>query len=299
MSQGENEKSQTFLERRGFLGVVGASVFAQLTVPRLDTVAADEATPQTKEVSEKKLEPDFFKFEVTIEREEPQIGKGLNLDSAVLSCKSSFGVRAFIYLEPAGVLDYSNLVGRRVMVTGKLDGEATDKLKSPVIRVSRTEEAGLVPEYFEVPRLAETPEFRVRLISVLDVVKDYEAVMTSRDHLWGVFPWYKWPKAEMTIEEDFRDLDWHEREFEKRSSFCYAVFTRDESQEIGCIYVFPCKKSSYDAIIILWVRASKLESGFDQELYEFTRSWMSEKWPFKKVAFPGRDISWEKWKKVP
>ena len=42
MSRVKNEGSQTLLERRGFLGVVGASVLAELADSTLNTVAANE-----------------------------------------------------------------------------------------------------------------------------------------------------------------------------------------------------------------------------------------------------------------
>jgi len=29
---------------------------------------------------------------------------------------------------------------------------------------------------------------------------------------------------------------------------------------------------------------------------EIVKKWINEKWPFKKVAYLGRDISWDEWK---
>jgi hypothetical protein len=42
----------------------------------------------------------------------------------------------------------------------------------------------VLPADFEVPELLETDRFRVRPLTIHDVVKDYDAVMTSREHLW-------------------------------------------------------------------------------------------------------------------
>jgi hypothetical protein len=39
-----------------------------------------------------------------------------------------------------------------------------------------------VPPQFQVPRVLETAEFRLRMLTVNDVVKDYDAVMTSLEH---------------------------------------------------------------------------------------------------------------------
>lgn len=53
---------------------------------------------------------------------------------------------------------------------------------------------GFVPHDFIVPEILETDKFRLRKLKVTDVVKDYDAVMTSVDHLQGVFGELdKWP----------------------------------------------------------------------------------------------------------
>lgn len=52
-----------------------------------------------------------------------------------------------------------------------------------------------VPSVFKVPEKLETEKFRLRMLTVNDVVKDYDAVMTSVEHLQGVFgPHSKWPQ---------------------------------------------------------------------------------------------------------
>ena len=44
-----------------------------------------------------------------------------------------------------------------------------------------------VPASFEVPELMETEHFRLRTLTVNDVVKDYDAVMLGIEHRRGVF----------------------------------------------------------------------------------------------------------------
>ena len=44
----------------------------------------------------------------------------------------------------------------------------------------------LVPPDFKIPEVLETDKFRLRMLTVNDVVKDYDAVMTSIDHLQGI-----------------------------------------------------------------------------------------------------------------
>ena len=70
------------------------------------------------------------------------------------------------------------------------------------------------------------------MLTVNDVVKDYDAVMTSVDHLRGVFgPHSTWPRPDLTLEQDLIDLGWHQKEFQRRRSFSYTVVAPDESTE--------------------------------------------------------------------
>src|SRR3990167_9459169 len=97
-----------------------------------------------------------------------------------------------------------------------------------------------VPKDFKVPEKLETDKFRLRMLKVTDVVKDYDAVMTSIDHLKGIFgPRSKWPSKDLTFRQDLIDLGWHQKEFQTRSSFAYTVMNPDESKCLGCMYIFP------------------------------------------------------------
>jgi hypothetical protein len=153
-----------------------------------------------------------------------------------------------------------------------------------------------VPAEFKVPDTLETSYFRARMLTINDVVKDYDAVMTSIDHLLGVFgPKSKWPSKGLTFQQNLIDLGWHQKEFQIRRSFAYTVVSLDESQVIGCLYINPTTKSAYDASVIMWVRASVLNSGLDTILFNSVKQWLKVIWPFKKVAYPGREIKWEEW----
>jgi hypothetical protein len=104
-----------------------------------------------------------------------------------------------------------------------------------------------LPADFEIPTLLETDRFRLRPIRVDDLDLDYEAVMSSREELWRRFGQaWGWPPEDLTLEQDGKDLRWHEEEFECRSSFDYAVMTPDER-------------------------------------------WVAGRWPFRRVAYPGRE----------
>ncbi len=156
-----------------------------------------------------------------------------------------------------------------------------------------------VPADFKVPERLETEMFRLRMLTVNDVVKDYDAVMTSVEHLQGVFgPRSKWPR-DLTFEQDLIDLGWHQREFQIRRSFCYTVMSLDESECLGCVYISPTRKRGYDASISLWVRKSEFDKGLDPILFSAVKEWVAKEWPFKNVAFQGRDIDWDTWRAIP
>jgi hypothetical protein len=157
-----------------------------------------------------------------------------------------------------------------------------------------------VPPNFKVPDKLETEKFQLRMLTVNDVVKDYDAVMTSVEHLQGVFgPHSTWPLPNLTLEQDLIDLGWHQKEFQMRRSFTYTVMNPSESQCLGCVYIFPTEKQGYDAEVCLWVRKSEFEKGLDPILFNAIKKWVEKVWPFKKVAYPGREIDWKAWEAIP
>src|SRR5690348_7102885 len=113
----------------------------------------------------------------------------------------------------------------------------------------------LVPQGFAVPLQLEHEQFILRPLRISDVVKDYDAVMTSIAHLQGVFgPGSKqWPTHDLTFEQDMIDLGWHHKEFQRRSSFAYTVMKPDETICLGCTYIYPSSRQGYDAEAYAWV----------------------------------------------
>jgi hypothetical protein len=154
----------------------------------------------------------------------------------------------------------------------------------------------LVPPDFQVPLRLEGDGFHLRMLTINDLVKDYDAVMSSATRLRGLMrPGSSWPDG-LTLEDDLIDLGWHQREFRLRRSFCYTMMSPDESICLGCCYIYPSEKSSFDAKVFWWVRTIALADDFDERLGVAFRGWLGNVWPFKRVAFPGRDISWEEWR---
>ena len=141
-----------------------------------------------------------------------------------------------------------------------------------------------IPLDFVVPTFAETSFFKLRPLTIHHVVKDYDAVMTSRDHLWRRFGGvWGWPAADLTLEQDLIDLAWHQKEFQTKSSFAYSVLNLEESQVLGCVYLYPPKLQDVDVEIWFWIRQGELANNLEQELYCFITSWLNISWPFNTV----------------
>lgn len=152
-----------------------------------------------------------------------------------------------------------------------------------------------VPEGFTPPAGLETPRMRLRMLSIHDAVKDFDAVMTSALRLRTVFrPGGRWPEG-LTLEQNLIDLAWHQKEFQRRTSFAYTVVRPDESEVLGCLYIDPSPRADHDARIAMWVRASEAESGLDAHLFETAQAWAARDWPFRNPGWPGRTSSWEGW----
>jgi RimJ/RimL family protein N-acetyltransferase len=144
-----------------------------------------------------------------------------------------------------------------------------------------------VPDDFEIPDLLETDRFRLRMLSVDDVEKDYEAVIESRELLHAMFGG-PWPKPGFTLEENLADLERHQQEFLSRKAFAYTVVSLDEIRVLGCVYINPSKTTASDAVVVMWVRQTEYDKGLDEILFNNVRDWISSVWPFKKVDYPGR-----------
>lgn len=154
----------------------------------------------------------------------------------------------------------------------------------------------LDPE-FKVPETLETDRFHLRMLTVNDVVKDYDAVMSSTQHLQKLFG-PGWPEG-LTLEQNLIDLGWHQKEFQRRRSFAFTVVAPDESRVLGSVYIDPTRKQGFDAEVYLWARQSELASGMETELAEAVKAWLAADWPFKNPALPGISISEEEWEKLP
>jgi hypothetical protein len=138
-----------------------------------------------------------------------------------------------------------------------------------------------VPNGFEVPAVLEHERFRLRMLSVNDVVLDFDAICDRVDAEGRPRP-----RFVNTVAENLVDLGWHQKEFELRRSFAYTVVALDESQVLGCVYVDPSE--THDARVWMWVRRSAWDEGLDPVLETTVRDWIEQNWPFETVDWASR-----------
>lgn len=154
-----------------------------------------------------------------------------------------------------------------------------------------------VPADFVIPQRVEQADYRLRPLTTADVENDYDAVMSSKESLRQIFAEDDdWPAEEMTLAENYRDLERHQMDFEQRRGFTYTVETPAGDRCLGCVYIYPCQRGDYDAQVYYWVRDSAQAAGMDEKLGAFLHQWLQQVWPFQQPAFPGREVSWSAWR---
>lgn len=148
-----------------------------------------------------------------------------------------------------------------------------------------------VPEGFKAPFQVEMPFFTLRKLTVDEVVKDYAAVMSSRESLRRIF--YEsdtWPSDDMTLEENYNDLLVHQEEFDNNEGFAYTIVTPDDSRCIGCFYLFPFAFDAFDSKVYYWFVDDVAET-LTSPFQAFIEKWIPETFGHEKIIYPGRSIS--------
>ncbi|NQV15605.1 GNAT family N-acetyltransferase [bacterium] len=147
---------------------------------------------------------------------------------------------------------------------------------------------------FKTPSAVQTKTFLLRPITIHDVIKDYDAVMSSHEHLWDRFgEKWGWPPPDLSIEQDLIDLAWHQKEAQIHSSFNFAVMSPDQTRLLGCVYIDPPAVEDIDAEVWFWVRQSELSSGLESKLKKFVFKWLKDSWPFVVVSLNDKVITLE------
>ena len=144
-----------------------------------------------------------------------------------------------------------------------------------------------VPDDFVVPRSLVTEAFRLEPLGPEHNEGDYAAWHSSIDHIRSTpgMQGRSWPRTEMTLEDNLKDLQGHARDFANRTGFTYTVRDIDTDEIVGCVYIYPWKNEP-GTRILSWVRASRAD--LDAPVYEAVSEWLRTAWPFTEVAYAPR-----------
>ncbi len=159
---------------------------------------------------------------------------------------------------------------------------------------------------FDPPRIQALQSFQLVVLGPAHAEQDYRAVRASADRIRHVFgPADGWPDANISWQENHADLVRHEREFNERIAFAYALLDLTGEAYLGCLYLRPIKPAHaddrrsrrYQAQAFLWL--SVLQSAVtDRQAEADIRAWLGAHWPLAAVAWPGREPSWAEWEEL-
>ena len=143
----------------------------------------------------------------------------------------------------------------------------------------------IVSQEFNVPLLKKTARCLFRPLTIRDVIRDFDAVMSSAEYLKEHFnPSSSWPEG-LTVERNLVDLGWHEYEFQNRTSFTYTITDTEDELTLGCCYIYPSKLKNHDVSVSHWVRDSERETGLNQHIADTLKNWITKEWPFKSPLY--------------
>jgi hypothetical protein len=175
-------------------------------------------------------------------------------------------------------------------------GAAVANASVPVAATAAQPAPSFVPADFAVPTRVEGPGFKLEPLGPDKVQVDFDAYMSSIEHLQTTFTRSAaWPHKDISAADAMKDMENEQARFQKRASFAYAVLTPDGTRELGSVYVSPSRVDGYDAMVRMWVTKDQYDAGFDAKLYAWVQDWVRRDWPFAKVAYPGRAIAWGTW----
>jgi hypothetical protein len=161
----------------------------------------------------------------------------------------------------------------------------------------------LTPASFSPPTELRTSLFQLQVLSAKHAKEDFAAVSASAAEIRNVFgPLNDWPPEHISFEENLADLNRHEGEFHDRKAFAYSMLDPSGLQYLGCVYIKAIKskvdpdlrKTRFQAQAFFWLSSKQRQVNADQTLVAL-KNWLANFWPFREVAFPGREIDWQSW----
>ncbi|WP_169546441.1 hypothetical protein [Sneathiella aquimaris] len=163
-----------------------------------------------------------------------------------------------------------------------------------------------LPKDFSIPTVKWKQKYVIRPLIMEDVTKDFTCYMGCVDYIQeGAFiqpvnrPFTDFPNHNITLRKALILLAVAEYEMALGNRVEYGIFSDDEQEEFGCVYIMPSMKEGHDAQVTFWVKEESYAL-LDNELYNFLKNWVPYAYPFlKTILFPGREITWEAWSDLP
>ena len=178
-----------------------------------------------------------------------------------------------------------------VCITGKQACSADNVVASPTTTAAYAKKtARLVPDTFLLPVMPQIKDYKWNILEPAILDQDYQALLDRAGNAGPI---------KITKLEDYGELKRHQWEFRNQSAYSWGILTPDKKTELGCVYINPSKKEGYDAMVRIWVTKQGADLGLEPILESSVREWVKTTWPFKKVAYPGRDIAMPEWNKLP
>lgn len=163
---------------------------------------------------------------------------------------------------------------------------STDNRDQTAASRASTEAATPFDTAFVPPWCLVTERMRLEPLRPALVQLDYDAFMSSIDHLRDSLRWENWPSADYELEQNRVDLQRHWDEFGAAEAYAYTVLTPDRSRCIGCVYINPFADLERRARVAYWVTEDQLESRLDEHLLIELVAWFEREWPLDTVQFP-------------
>ena len=159
------------------------------------------------------------------------------------------------------------------------------------------------PKDANVPDKLQADGYFLRPLTVDDVELDYAALMASKELLrrWSG---RDWPSDDFTLDDNYKDLEEHQREHQDGQAFTYTVMDAHRPACLGCVYVEPLSRvlalgqvwnvdgltvGDFQASVRFWVREPRLEDELDRQLLQTLISWFNREWAFEEIFFRAND----------
>jgi len=140
----------------------------------------------------------------------------------------------------------------------------------------------LSADFAQPARLDLHSGHHLRPIRAADAEIDLPAVLGSRERLWARYgDAWGWPPETMSLDADRDDLAHHEAEMLAREGFNYAILDTDETELLGCVYIYPPGPDAEDGIgadVSWWVVDRAVGTELEGALGRTLPVWLAQTW---------------------